>query len=280
MSKLLRSDLARLWRSKLFYVGIVFVAMNAGYALINNIYYLDIMKELEIPLDNLLFMGTPVLGFAMAVFTSFFVGTEYSDGTMRNKLIVGNSRLHIYLSHFIVTTLAALIMLVVGSSALLLIGSFWMGGLVTSPAILLPQILSCFLSVVALNALYVLLAMLIPSRAVGVVVIFVVALIVVRFLPEALYLKLTEPPMLDGGSYVDDSGERIECPDIENKYYVSGTKRKILQFAYDALPTAQMEQYHYDELPTNIHLFPLYSILLIDTFSTAGICIYKRRDLK
>ena len=171
MSKLLRSDFKRLWRSKLLYIGIIFVAMSVGHALINNIYYLDIMKELEIPLDNLLFMGTPVIGFAMAVFTSIFIGTEYSDGTMRNKVIVGNSRLSIYLSHFIITTLAAVIMLVVGSAVVISIGAFWMGGLVTSPTILLPQILCCLLAVVALNALYVLLAMLIPSRAVGVVVI-------------------------------------------------------------------------------------------------------------
>ena len=92
MSKLLRSDFRRLFRSKLFYLGILAVGISVGHALANNIYYLDVMKELEIPLDNLLFMGTTVLGFAMAVFTSFFVGTEYSDGTMRNKVIVGNSR--------------------------------------------------------------------------------------------------------------------------------------------------------------------------------------------
>ena len=99
-------------------------------------------------------------------------------------------------------------------------------------------------------------------------------------MPEALHNKLSEPPMIDGGSYVDDSGERIEYPDIENLYYVSGTSRKILQVVYDALPTSQMEQFGYDEMPTNINLFPLYSVLLISVFSTAGVCVYKRRDLK
>ena len=280
MSKLLRSDFRRLFRSKLFYLGILAVAISVGHALANNIYYLDVMKELEIPLDNLLFMGTTVLGFAMAIFTSFFVGTEYSDKTMRNKVIVGNSRLSIYFSNFIVTTIAALIMLVVGSATVISVGSIWMGGLVTSHTILLPQILCCLLAVVALNAVYVLLAMLIPSRVASVVVVIVTVLMVFNLLPTTLYNKLSEPPMIDGGGYVDDSGELIEYPDKENHYYVSGTSRKIMQTLYDALPTSQMDQLGYDEMPTNIKLFPIYSVLLISVFSTAGVCIYKRRDLK
>ena len=280
MSKLLRSDFRRLFRSKLFYLGILAVAISVGHTLVNNIYYLDVMKELEIPLDNLLFMGTTVLGFAMAIFTSFFVGTEYSDKTMRNKVIVGNSRLSIYFSNFIVTTLAALIMLIVGSGAVISVGAFWMGGLVTSYTVLLPQILCCLLAVVALNAIYVLFSMLIPSRAIGVIVILVTAILVVYLLPTTLYNKLSEPPMIDGGGYVDESGVLIEYPDKENRYYISGTSRKILQTLYDALPTSQMEQFGYDEMPTNINLFPLYSVLLISVFSTAGVCVYKRRDLK
>ena len=37
-----------------------------------------------------------IIGFIVAIFCSWFLGTDYSDGTIRNKIIAGNSRLKIY----------------------------------------------------------------------------------------------------------------------------------------------------------------------------------------
>ena len=88
MSKLLRSDFRRLFRSKLFYLCLIPTAVVMVFALFNNLHYLEVMENIELPLDNLLFMGTTVIGFPIAIFTSFFVGTEYSDGTMRNKIFL------------------------------------------------------------------------------------------------------------------------------------------------------------------------------------------------
>ena len=85
MSKLLRSDFRRLFRSKLFYLCLAPTAVVMMFALFNNLHYLEVMENLELPIDNLLFMGTTVIGFPIAIFTSFFVGNlifEFPDNHM------------------------------------------------------------------------------------------------------------------------------------------------------------------------------------------------------
>ncbi len=281
MSKLLRSDFRRLIGSKLFYLCLAPTAVVMVYALFNNLHYSVVMENLELPLDNLLFMGTTVIGFPIAIFTSFFVGTEYSDGTMRNKILVGNSRLSIYLSHFIITSVASLAMLVVGTAFVLFLGVFWMGWFITSPAILIPQILCCLLSVIAFNSIIVALAMLIHHKAICAVVCLVITMLMVNVVAPFLWDRLeAEEPMNPEISYTDIDGVVHIIPEEINPKYPTGAKRVVMQLCYDTLPTAQMYQYGYDEMPKNIELFPVYSVLLIAVISTAGVCIYERRDLK
>ena len=251
------------------------------FALFNNLQYLEVMENLELPLDNLLFMGTTVIGFPIAIFTSFFIGTEYSDGTMRNKILIGNSRLSVYLSYLIATSVAALAMLVVGSALVLLTGIFWMGWFVTSPVILIPQILCCLLSVIAFNSVIVTLAIVVHHKAICAVVCLVIAMLMVNIVAPSLWDRLeAEEPMNPEMTYTDTDGIVHVIPERPNQKYPTGIKRVLLQFCYDALPTAQMYQYGYDEMPKNIARFPLYSVLLIGICSIAGVWVYRCRDLK
>ena len=50
-----------------------------------------------------------VVGILISIFYSLFLGTEYNDGTIRNKLIVGHKRETIYLASFITGTVAVTI---------------------------------------------------------------------------------------------------------------------------------------------------------------------------
>lgn len=50
------------------------------------------------------------IGIVMAMFVSFFLGTEYGDGAIRNKLMVGHKRRDIYLVNFAACLLAGFIM--------------------------------------------------------------------------------------------------------------------------------------------------------------------------
>ncbi len=105
MRKLFSANFLRLFTSKVFWalegvcaaVGAIFYILaaintrNIGEAwyLANSNYYF--------------FLEVIYIGFVMAVFSGFYVGTEYSDGTIRNKLSVGHSRKNIYLANMIVS---------------------------------------------------------------------------------------------------------------------------------------------------------------------------------
>lgn len=279
MNSLLRSDFRRMCRSKLLYLGMIAVVMFMAYALVNNIYYMSFMPSLKLPLDNLIFAGTSVIKFSMAVFTCFFVGTDYSDGTIRNKIMGGHSRFSIYMSYFVTTTMASLIMILIGSLVILAIGSIWMGGFTANPAIIVPQVLCCILSIVSLNALILLIAVLVPSRAISVTVCLLLA-IMLGTTSTTLLNKLMEEPTIPAFTYYDEEGILQVVPERENPRYVSGTERIIVQTCYDAIPTSQMNQYGYDELPENILLFPIYSLAFISIYSTTGLLFFKRKDLK
>lgn len=279
MFKLLSAGFRRMWRSKLLYLGMLAMALNTLSVLINNLYYKRLW-DLPMGGENLFFGDISIIGIVIAVFVGFFVGAEHEGGVFRNKVVSGADKWEIYFAELVVTTVAALLMQTVGSGLVIAVGLPLLGGVRDFFGLFLPQIFCCFLSVVSLNALLLLVAMLIPSKAVGTVTAILLSLVLIYLLPQMLYNKLSEPPMIDGGGYADNFGEYHEFPDRTNPDYVSGFSRTVLQLCYDALPTGQIDQYSGEKLPENIARFPFYSLLVITAASVSGAICFRRRDMK
>ena len=55
--------------------------------------------DYEAQITNILFIYALTVAILIPAFVSLFVGTEYSDGTIRNKMIIGHTRTCIYLSN-------------------------------------------------------------------------------------------------------------------------------------------------------------------------------------
>lgn len=77
----------------------------------------------EVVLDGCLFEGLPLMGLVSAIFTSLFIGSEYSDGTIRNKLVVGHSRMRIYLANLIVCSIASILISLAYTAGVFVIGN-------------------------------------------------------------------------------------------------------------------------------------------------------------
>ena len=108
MSRLFSANMMRLKKSKIFWLEEIFMV---GYALFVYISAGSTMKNRGIIRNwNTYFFNVLLLsGFAVALFVSGFFDAEYSDGAIRNKLMVGHKRRDIYLVNFGTCLLAGLI---------------------------------------------------------------------------------------------------------------------------------------------------------------------------
>ena len=108
MSRLFNANMMRLWKSRIFWLEEIFMA---GYALFVYISAKSTMASRGVIRDwNTYFFNVLLLsGFVVALFVSGFFDAEYSDGVIRNKLMVGHKRRDIYLVNFGTCLLAGLI---------------------------------------------------------------------------------------------------------------------------------------------------------------------------
>lgn len=110
MSRLFSANMMRLKKSKIFWLEEIFMA---GYALFVYISAHSNMVSSGAVEDwnwNIYFFNVLLLlGFIVALFVSGFFDAEYSDGVIRNKLMVGYKRRDIYLVNFGTCLLAGLI---------------------------------------------------------------------------------------------------------------------------------------------------------------------------
>ena len=116
------------------------------------------------------------MAFYCATFVSLFLGIEYEQGTIRNKLLVGHTRASVFCSNLIVCIVASVIMLAV----MLITG--WILGICTlkdfylEPSRLALVLLCSVLITVTFSAFATAVTMNISNRAICVVILFILIL--------------------------------------------------------------------------------------------------------
>lgn len=102
MKRLLRADFARLRKSSAFRLSLIgMLALTAGFMLMQ-----ATAMDYTVPLSRVIFLPMSMYGIAMAAFVSVFVGADFSDGFIRNKLLATNHRNSPVLSQIIVSCTA------------------------------------------------------------------------------------------------------------------------------------------------------------------------------
>ena len=111
MRKLLRANFARLWKDKVFWGALVVLAC---YGVLGCISQYRLVEEGIRWIDQYSSGYSNVHPFNEAVSRGVYCNCfqpEYSDdGTIRNKLVTGASRMQIYLSNYVTCTCAGLLM--------------------------------------------------------------------------------------------------------------------------------------------------------------------------
>ena len=278
MRKLLNANFARLWKSKVFWVLELFAFLwgTAMYVMVyNNVQNIG-MDWLLANADYYFFFVVLYMGALTAVFASLYIGTEYSDGTMRNKLVVGHCRRDVYLSSLTVTTIVTLIIMLTHFLAAIVVGIPAVGMDVLTAVDHIPLKIGCSLVVIlAYASVFTLLAMLDTSKARCAVLSIVLALALI-LIGIVVFGTLAQPE-LTSKMVMQEDGSFLRQENIPNPRYVSGWMRSVLSTAEMFLPSAQGVRIASGKLsmPGVIGVFVLSMLL-----NMIGIMFFKKKDIK
>lgn len=228
-----------------------------------------------VTLDTWFFKQAPYTGLFCAIFISLFLGTEHSDGTMRNKFIVGHSRLDVYLSNFLVCLTADLIFLALWIlceiPCFFTIGPMEMG---ISGFLVYLLIAVCF--TVSVTAVFTLVCTLTTNKAFSVVFALIVWIAMVM-IASGLNDRLCEPKTQGGMAYID--GAFVMLDETPNPLYVDGTMRVALECLLELLPTGQ-QILMTDASVTHPVRQILLSLGLTVLMIFVGIQAFRKKDIK
>lgn len=278
MGNLLRADFFRLWRSKSFWFCMLVQVGLGGFAPV--LCFMDQHRTPfpgPHPLDPELFNYIPFVCILAALFCALFIGTEYSDGTVRNQLVVGHRRRNIYLCHLITCTTATLLMCVGYILPYLAVGTPLFGFLQEDASTILAYVGTSLVLTVALTSLYTMLAMLIPNRAVSAVVALVLSFVLL-ISGSYLYSYLNYPPTYTQLTYDPVTGAMVEEV-TKYPFYLEGTKRQVYQLLCDVSPGGQVMQCTTWDAP-NLPRLPVYSAAFTVVTTGVGLWLYRRKDLR
>ncbi|SHH86537.1 hypothetical protein SAMN02745823_01258 [Sporobacter termitidis DSM 10068] len=282
MSKLLRANFARLIKSKSLWLCV------AAMLLFNIVYSLSEYRnstlyqyEYNTSSDTVFFLPYIVVGILVAIFCSLYIGKEYSDGTIRNKMVVGHSRNSIYFVNFATCAAAGLLMNLAYLIAACALGIPLLGPLETDIQTAILWLLAGLLLTIACAAIFSLLSMLNQNKALVAVISIVIAFTAI-FLFAYLNGRMNEPEFMQGLSMtVNDAGQQVVQAGerVPNPHYLNDSQRKMYQFIMDFLPTTQAGQLASRNVP-HAGLMLLYSGIIIVVTNAAGMFIFRRKDLK
>lgn len=201
MGKLIRADLFRAFRFKIFYI---LVALNAAVGVVS-VFDRMAWQQLDIGVSAFDVMqsgfggGIAFIGILNAVLVAIFIGHEYACGAMRNKVMTGGGRQKIYLSELTVSCTMCAAVYLVFHLVNFILGSALLGwGGHAFSEIVLALLAGLFMSL-AYCAIFTGVAMLSKNTIAGLLVGILGTLVVlfaVMYLTGALE-----------GSYVQDPGD-------------------------------------------------------------------------
>lgn len=277
MRKLLSAGFARLWKNKYFWICVLCMTAFAAVIVISS--YISAEKyDSAAYLDGILLCYITFIGVVIAAFISLFIGTEYSDGTIRNKLIVGHRRSAIYISNFIISSVASIIISASFMLTITVIGLPLKMILMSEASTILVTILSGFVLCLSFTGIFTLVAMLCQNKA-AVAVICVVSAFALLMVASYLVAALSEPELINEYYYDAQTDDWIMGELVPNQRYVGGIKREIFEFLNDFLPGGQAIQISQAQIDTP-WLLQCYSAIIAIGSSLLGLELFKRKDLK
>ncbi len=281
MVKLLRAEFKRLFKNKLFiFINIISVLCGASMILVRwNDYRISGVMEYD-DYSELIFVGPFFLYFAVAALIALFIGTEFSDGTIRNKLLVGHDRHSVYFTELLVSSVANIIIMLLYVASNLLFGVI----LLNTPNItvenLILKVLMILSSTLVLTSFFTFISLSAANKSVSAVMCLLLSIFM---LFGSIYVTgaLNEPEIYETSMMYDtETGEFVAMPAKKNPNYISGSKRVIFEVINDVHPVSQLFKAATEIDIGNYYRLYIFDFTQILLYAIVGSVIFKKKDLK
>lgn len=276
MRNLLSANFSRLWKDRIFWLCMGSMLLYSIIFMLNGCRQAAIaLSEYNYSIDQYYFNFSISIGGFCAVFCSMFLGTEYSDGTIRNKIAAGHTRTNIYLSNLLLTFTATLFMMLVwliSAMAAIPILGIWKMGI---PNLLL-YLLIAVMFIAALSAIFTFVNMQSSNKAAAVAISILLFFGLLLF-ASLINNSLSQPEMISSIS-LTVNGMEVGDP-VPNPNYLSSTARSVFQFILDFLPTGQGMQMAFLEMGSPLRML-LSSAFITALTTLAGMQIFRRKNIK
>lgn len=278
MRNLLSANFLRLRKSKLFW-GILLTMSGLGiFCTLSLVRDMKNNNALIASLNNVFPTCSIFIVIALSVFVPIFFGTEYSDGTIHNKVASGLSRTSIYLAGLVTGMTAAALFCGVYLLSVFVVGtpllpSTWGAGE-------LCLFLLVTLALAGANCAICLLITLNCQRKAlsssACILLACLTLFAGIYLRDTLHRQAGTPI----GIWNERLNQFIWLTAAERGLYVDGIKRAAYEFLYRLLPSCQAVLIATDSHTGIPPQLPLYSLTATAVPTAAGIALFRKKDLK
>ncbi|MDE5715775.1 MAG: hypothetical protein K2I42_06535 [Anaeroplasmataceae bacterium] len=270
MIRLFHSLFYRLKKDKLFYGSLLlFVAVTL---------FVIIFSYLKDKSINILFhQHMCYISILFPLLVSAYIGVEYADGTIRNKIMIGTERYKIYLTYWIFLLFIGLSMYMLYYLILCSIGIPLLGVPNVSGMTICSWLLSQSLTIIAMISIFTFTSFICSNRLItsiiNVFIVFVLLILVVYFLH-----KFTIPEYIDYYQ-INTITQETEVIHKLNPNYPSDLERSIYKGLLYILPTSQPFAVLIG-IPLNQTILSVVLSMIAIIFTGFGIFIFSRKDLK
>lgn len=277
MIKLLRSNLLRLVKSKKFYI---VLAIQAALVLIMTLnYYLPTLQGGSRGWPDLVFKYTACsteTAILLAVLCSLFIGSDYSNGTIRNKLIIGLPRPKVYLANLITVMTGALCLNIAAMLVFYPVTVPLLGGEFISEAKTLLRIFFVGnLILLVYASLFTFVAMTTKSTVAS-LILTVAGIFVMLTVGQYLIAQIDEP-LTYTEAIMNDFGE-IVTQVVPNPYRKSESLLAFFEVLLNLFPSGQLRVLGSDKCVVWQQVVSSVCVLCAST--GAGLAIFSKENLK
>ena len=249
MNKLLNANTYRLKKSTCFWLLLIVMGFLGVFMYINNN---GITPQRCVNCENQLgavfFNYLPWNWIIMPIFISIFIGNDFADGTIRNKIIVGHTRTNIYLSNLIINIIVCLVYSITYIITTLITSLILKYSITIPTSKFIYLLITSIFTNISIVSIFTLISMLANNKSSSIISLVVVIWTIM--ITSGILAKLST---------------------------ATESKKIIYEFILKLIPYGQALQIV--NLTNNYHSYLIYSIVIIIIFNLYGIILFNEKEL-